>query len=73
MTLDEVHQELTLLGVCSPEVHQLVDDLGLVFGVLPMAYRFLLKHENCPHLVNIEKHVYQPHNRKTFVQGKLVE
>lgn len=72
MSLDEVHQELTLIGVSS-EVHNLVDDLGLDFGVMPMAYRFLLKHENCPHSVNVERYVYQPRNRKTFVQGKLFD
>ena len=72
MSLDEVHQELTLLGVCS-EVHLLVDDLELDFGVMPLALRFILKHEFCPHSVNVEKHVYQPHNCKTFVQGKLFD
>lgn len=72
MSLDEVHEELTLLGVCS-EVHQLVDDLDLRFGDMPLAYRFFLKHEINPHSVNVEKYVYQPHNRKTYVQGKLFD
>lgn len=72
MSLDEVHEELTLLGVCS-EVHQLVDDLDLRFGVLSQAECFLLKHKYNPHSVNVEKYVYQPKNRKTYVQGKLFD
>ena len=42
MTNKDIHSELSLLGVSS-EVHAIVDDLDLDFGVPPQVFRLLRK------------------------------
>lgn len=69
MTLDEVHEELTLLGVSS-EVHNLVDDLELYPREFPLGVRLLFK-EHKP--VDIPKNVYIPKIRLQETQGRFGE
>lgn len=57
MTLDEVHLELTQLGVGS-EVHALVDDLELYPRVPPLAFDLFRKPRK---QIDIPKNVYTPH------------
>lgn len=64
----EVHQELSLLGV-SPEVHALVDDLDLDFGVCPL-YRRKLLDSRLPYRKPICR-VYVPYYDLPTVQGRL--
>lgn len=64
----EVHSELTLIGVNSPEVHRLVDDLQLDIGPVPLWFRLLLKSRK---LVKIHKNVYSPHTVRKEVCGRL--
>ena len=42
MTNKDIHDELAALGI-SKEIHSLVDDLDLDFGVPPLAFRLLHK------------------------------
>ena len=64
----EVHAELTLLGVNSPEVHSLVDDLQLDFGSVPFWFRCLLR----PRIVvKLTKNVYLPKTIRKEVCGRL--
>lgn len=68
MKTSEVHSELTLLGVNSPEVHSLVDDLQLDIGPVPLWFRLLLRPRKS---VNVPKNVYSPHTIKKEVCGRL--
>lgn len=69
MKLSEVHSELTLLGVNSPEVHALVDDLVLDIGPVPFWFRLVLKPRKIVKLP--KKNVYQPHTVRKEVCGRL--
>lgn len=69
MTLDEVHLELTQLGVSS-EVHALVDDLELFPRVPPLAFDLFRKPRK---QVDFPKNVYTPHIRLEEVQGRFDE
>ena len=64
----EVHAELTLLGVNSPEVHALVDDLSLDIGSVPSWFRLVLRSFKS---VKFPKHVYQPKTIRKEVCGRL--
>lgn len=65
----EVHSELTLLGVNSPEVHALVDDLDLDIGPVPFWFRLILKPRKI--VVLSRKNVYQPHTVRKETTGRL--
>lgn len=69
MTLDEVHLELTQLGVSS-EVHALVDDLELYPRVPPLAFDLFRKPRK---QIDIPKNVYTPHTSLQEVQGRFDE
>lgn len=68
MKLSEVHNELTLLGVNSPEVHALVDDLHLDFGSVPDWLRDLLR---VPSVQKFPAYVYSPHTSYKEKTGRL--
>lgn len=68
MKISEVHAELTLIGVNSPEVHALVDDLRLYIGHVPFWYCSVLRRLNP---VKFPKHVYQPKTIRKEVCGRL--
>lgn len=68
MKTSEVHSELTLLGVNSPEVHCLVDDLQLDIGSVPLWFRLLLRSKK---KINLPEHVYQPKTIRKEVCGRL--
>lgn len=68
MKISELHSELTLIGVNSPEVHALVDDLQLDFGPVPLWFRLVLRPRR---IVKVPKNVYTPHTVKQEVVGRL--
>lgn len=68
MKTSEVHTELTLIGVNSPEVHALVDDLHLDVGRVPFWYCSRLRSFKP---VKFPKHVYQPKTIRKEVCGRL--
>lgn len=71
MTRNEIHNELSLLGVSS-EVHKLVDDLDLDFGVPRLSFKQMIKHrtDKLPYKKSF-CHVYEsnPYYKETI--GRL--
>lgn len=68
MNNSDVHSELTLIGVNSPEVHSLVDDLQLDLGPVPMWFRLILRPRK---IIKLPKNVYSPHTIRKEVTGRL--
>lgn len=70
MKRNELHSELTLLGVNSSEVHALVDDLGLDVGPVPFWFRLVLRPRKIFNPLP-KKNVHIPKTIRKEVCGRL--